>query len=479
MKSLLIKNGLTISKNSGLVTDIIYEQIKKDLVVINPSYLSCIEHGLRPVYKNSSGKYILIPKMLNFMKEYPDRFELPAGYYKRLLELLGQDIELEFMPCASIEGLPDTPLNIELFDYQKSAVSSLLDNWCGILSSPAASGKTVMAIDLIIKLKIKTLWLVHLDRLVKQAVKSFSIMTGCTGKDIGIVGHGTYNIGNIFTAAIIDTARKYSKKLSFEQFGLVIVDECHRTPTKKTYDVLMKLSPSYLYGLSATPYRTDGLDKIMKYMLGQNVVEVDRDALAKKGRIVVPEVNIIYTNIFINTSGRSLYCDFINTLTKNDFRNKMILHEVLTEVIAGNVCLVLSERVNHCKCLYDMLSQVYPHTRMVSGKTKKEKTDLVIKEFEDNNAAVLITPYQFLGEGFDLRCLNRLFFCTPFKDSRRCEQAIGRIQRTYKHNKNKTAKLYDFVDNNRVARIQLDSRIKVYKTLGCKIFHKKSSLLKN
>lgn len=477
MIKLIVKNGLTVPKDNKYITDIIYKKIKKDLVVINPAYLSCIERGIRPVYKDSSGKRVLIPKTLSFMKEYGNRLELPAGYYERLSELLEQNIELKHLPCTNIQDkLSDKLVDIELFDCQAEAIENMLANWCGILSSPAASGKTIMGINLITKLGLKALWLVHLDRLVKQTAAAFLEVTDCNRNDVKIMSKGKYKVGKVFTAAIVDTARKYSRQLSEENFGVVIVDECHRAPTKKTYDVLMKLSPSYLYGLSATPYRSDGLDNIMKYMLGTHITEIDRKVLVEADIIVTPEIEVIYTNMFIKTPLGSQYPDFMEQLVNDTKRNVVMLYEILEEAMKGNVCLVLSERVEHCRILNDMLSKIYPYTEVVNGRTKDKEADRIIEKLQSNKISVLYTTYQFLGEGFDSEILNRLFLCTPFRDDRRCEQAVGRIQRTYKNKNNKTAKLYDFADDNRVVRIQLDHRLRVYDRLGCNVSFRRPRL---
>ena len=469
-----VKNGITIPKK--YITENIYKKIKTDLIIINPAYITCIEYGKRPVYKTPSGKYVPIPKMLNFLKEYKDRLEVPRGYYYKLLEIFNQDIELEYQPCVNVkELLSENLTNIDLFDYQIQATQDMLEKQCGILCSPAASGKTIIGINIIAKLGYKTLWLVHLDRLMKQANESFLKVTNCKEEDLGIISEGNCKIGKVFTSAIIDTARKYSKQLSKEGFGTVIIDECHRTPTKKVYDVLMKLAPNNLYGLSATPYRVDGLDTIMKHMLGSNITQVEREPLVKIGRIITPKVEIIYTDILIKTDSlASSYQDFIKALIDNRQRNIIIIYEVLKEAIKGNICLLLSDRVSHCAQLYKMLSKVYEAVEIVSGRTKKKEADKVIDRLKAKEIPILITTYQFLGEGFDIPLLNRLFFCTPFKAATRCEQAIGRIQRTYEDNKE--AKLYDFVDNNRLVKIQLNNRLDVYDKIGCDVSFRKSDI---
>jgi len=194
--------------------------------------------------------------------------------------------------------------------------------------------------------------------------------------------------------------------------------------------------------------------------------------------IITPKVEIVYTDILIKTGSlMSPYSDFIESLVNNKKRNVMILYEVVKELIEENVCLILSDRVSHCNELYTMLHNVYPKVEVVSGRTKKKEADLIVNKFMSKEILALITTYQFLGEGFDIPFLNRLFFCTPFKAPIRCEQAVGRAQRSC--GKNKEAKLCDFVDNNRLVRIQLSNRLQVYDRLGCEVSFRKSDYAKN
>lgn len=468
---ILAKNGLTLPKT--YLTDNIYKQIKKDLIILNPNYLSCVENGRRPVFKSPSGKYVQIPKLLTFMKEYGDRLELPRGYSYRLNEIFEQEIKIEYPYCEDVRHLIDDKLNVNLFDYQFDGISRLLQKQCGILSSPAASGKTVMGIDIVAKLGLKTLWITHLDRLMKQAVESLLKFTNCNESNIGIISQGQYEIGNVFTSAIVNTAKKYNSQLSKENFGLVIIDEAHHTPTKKTYDVLMKLSPQYLYGLSATPYRTDGLDTVMQYMIGP-ITEIKRENVIEVNKIVTPKVQVVYTNLSITTPLGSSYADFLSALTKNNQRNNIIVYEVIKEIIGDNICLILSDRVSHCELLYNKLVNIYPYVELVSGRTKKKEADSIIKKLKNREITALVSTYQFLSEGVDLPMLNRLFFTTPFKARIRTTQAVGRVQRIYIENKD--AKIYDFVDENRLTQIQLNARLGVYEELGCKAFFKKTDI---
>lgn len=57
--------------------------------------------------------------------------------------------------------------------------------------------------------------------------------------------------------------------------GMVIMDECHHAATATVIEILQAMKAEYVYGVTATPTRSDGLEKIA-YMLTENVLHLDR-----------------------------------------------------------------------------------------------------------------------------------------------------------------------------------------------------------
>lgn len=55
--------------------------------------------------------------------------------------------------------------------------------------------------------------------------------------------------------------KEYSSK-TFLDIGFVIYDECHHIGSEVFHLAMPKLSTKYVLGLSATPNRKDGLEKV-------------------------------------------------------------------------------------------------------------------------------------------------------------------------------------------------------------------------
>lgn len=64
---------------------------------------------------------------------------------------------------------------------------------------------------------------------------------------------------------------KYYKGAFHERlnsYGMVIMDECHHVASTMAQRILKKVNAKYVYGVSATPMRSDNLEKINYMFLG-------------------------------------------------------------------------------------------------------------------------------------------------------------------------------------------------------------------
>lgn len=53
-----------------------------------------------------------------------------------------------------------------------------------------------------------------------------------------------------------------------QSYGMVIVDECHHAATDTMANVLQHVRARYIYGVTATPIRGDGLEKVNHMLMG-------------------------------------------------------------------------------------------------------------------------------------------------------------------------------------------------------------------
>jgi superfamily II DNA or RNA helicase len=117
-------------------------------------------------------------------------------------------------------------------------------------------------------------------------VESFLGIPAC---DIGIIGGGKKEVGEQITVAMVQTLHKCAEEVA-AKIGHLIVDECHRAPSRTFTEAVTAFDARYLLGLSATPWRRDGLSKLIYWHLGDQVHKVERDVLEGTGDILRAEV---------------------------------------------------------------------------------------------------------------------------------------------------------------------------------------------
>ena len=155
-------------------------------------------------------------------------------------------------------------------EEQLEAINALLPYTNGILHATTAFGKTVTAAAIIARKKVNTLILVHSKALLKQwhdrlteflnidypkheeknrrgRRKVFSPI-GCFDSS-GNTLHGIIDIALILSCLDEDGVKPF-----VQDYGMVIVDECHHVSSITFEQVLRSIKAHTIYGLTATPH---------------------------------------------------------------------------------------------------------------------------------------------------------------------------------------------------------------------------------
>ena len=143
---------------------------------------------------------------------------------------------------------------MQLRDYQKESIDSVLNEPEGgryIISLAVGLGKSFVASQ--IPTQSRVLWLARTQELVEQPKKYFP------NKSVGIEMNVQRNSGEDIVLASVQSIAKRLDKFSPYDFDLIIADECHECASREYRKVLEHFKPRYTVGLSATPFRTDGI----------------------------------------------------------------------------------------------------------------------------------------------------------------------------------------------------------------------------
>ncbi len=432
--------------------------IMKRLTFKNPKW---IENNKRGFWNGRT------PKNLHGFKETENGLMIPRGFAGQLIRLC-RKYGTKFRLVDDRRVLPDIAFQFNgiLKPFQEEACHAVLSRDFGTLQAPTGSGKTVMALHAIAARKQPALIVVHTKELLNQWIDRIHSFLDIPISDIGIIGGGKKKIGDKITVALVQSLYKCANEVA-PYIGHLIVDECHRAPSRTFTEAVGAFDSRFMLGLSATPFRRDGLSRLIFWHLGDLMHEVDKERLVNNGDILKPEIVVRETIFSTCLDASEEYGKVLSELTQDPARNRMICRDVAKEVRNGSgICLVLSDRKAHCGAIQGLLANEFKvQSVLLTGALSKKKRENAIEKLNSGGLKILVATGQLIGEGFDLKELSTLFLATPIKFSGRVLQYLGRVLRSAP-GKSK-ASVYDYVDTRvGVLKASGEARQRVYETMA-------------
>ena len=426
----------------------------------------------RFIYLGSDeGKYIVLPRGLreDILKKFDN-----AGIRYKIEDKRTQGRELNI----SFKG--------ELCESQIPAAETMLENETGILHAATAFGKTVVCCDMIARRGISTLILVDRADLMNQWIKrldefldideelpEYQTKTGRTRKRKSLIGNlqGAHDT----LTGIVDVAmiRSLKKKDGFhpmlKEYAQVYFDECHHAASESAIEVLQEINAKYVYGVTATPKRGDGKEKINEFLLGPiryRFTAKDRAEEQNIDHLVYPRFTRTVKPHHLSKTpyGNDAY----KLIRNNDVRDEQIIRDVADCVQAGRTPVVLTKYVDHANKLSERLKKYADRLILLTGAngTKARRAQVKeLNEVDDSDSLILVGTGSLLGEGFDFPRLDTLFMATPVSGENVVEQYVGRLNRDYDGKENVI--VYDYVDSHIPKFDKMyAARLKAYKKIG-------------
>jgi len=345
-------------------------------------------------------------------------------------------------------------------ENQKEVVDSFLcpEPRDGIISLQTGGGKTVCALYIASQIQMPTIVLVHNTFLRDQWIDR--IQSFLPKARIGSIQGEVVDIADkdIVVSMLQSVSMKEYPSSTFDRFGLVIVDECHHIASEAFSQSLSKLTSKHMLGLSATPERKDKLMYVMNWFLGPMLYRSNTaDKVDEKVKVEVYDFDPNdeeYNAIIYNNQGVMFTTLMVNKVVEFKPRNDMIINllEDLSE--ENRKILVLTDRVEHTKTLFEGLPEKVKEHSCILGRSVKAADRT---KFCDSKK-ILIATYAMCKEGFDVATLNTLVMATPRPD---VDQIVGRIMRTEKTTRTVHPLIVDIVDP--AFRRQFQERLRLYK----------------
>jgi superfamily II DNA or RNA helicase len=391
-----------------------------------------------------------VPKTLKFyLRSGKGGLIVPRGLMRGLI-MMARKIDEPIRLEDKRRKLPEVEFAFcgDLRAFQTAAVNVMLERDFGTLSAPTGSGKTVMALYMIARRRQPTLVVVHSKELALQWVERIGHFLSIPKDQIGFIGGGKKKIGDAgITVALVQSVYKSADEIA-PHFGHLVVDECHRAPSRTFTDAVTAFDTKFMLGLSATPFRRDHLSRLIFWHLGDKHHEITPAEMVAAGQILSIDVVYRETEFVPYADPINEYSTMLSELTHNDERNRMIAADVHLEVEQHQrpgVCLVLTDRKLHCQVLQAVLKHKHHvEAEVLTGDLSAEQRSDIVMRLNAGRIRVLLATGQLIGEGFDCPRLSTLFFATPIRFSGRVMQYLGRILRPSEDIER--AKVYDYVD---------------------------------
>lgn len=442
-----LSNVIVIEKPTKQVLDYFTKKLTYD----NPDYLK----------KKNMGFYAYgTPKTIKLFNYYENKLYIPMGCFEDLWSI--HPISDDYTDYC-IEKPVNIESNIVLRDYQKPCVNALKDYYNVVISMGCGMGKTLSLLAAVGEIKQRTLWLAGTIDLVRQAQDSCKKFMKCK---TSLITEGKMSLEGDIVFATIASVYKFIQngELKPDEFGCIILDECHHLSANpnslQMFRSVFEYFPAkYRAGMSATIWRTDGLEKCIIDIIGKvryNIEQKgDHYSCMYNGeclmqfpitRFQVPcRVNVIETkydvsnaDVFSSNGGTIQFASLISDIAMNKERNSQIL-SVLKSVKGSTI--VLSDRVDQLEYLGKHLDNAI----VITGSTPKKIRKQGLDDVRCGKIKYLLSSYQLAKEGLDCVILENLIMATPIKAFSSVVQSIGRIQRPYEGKE--IANIYDFCDS--------------------------------
>ena len=379
-------------------------------------------------------------------------------------------------------------------DEQLDAINALMPFSNGVLSATTAFGKTVTAAALIARRKTNTLILVHSKALLMQWHERLSEFLDIDFTEdeiskkrgrkkafspVGCLDSTSNTLHGVIDIALMQSCFENDKVKPFVKgYGMVIVDECHHVSSITFENVLKHVTAHYVYGLTATPIRKDGLQPIIFMQCGPIRFSADAKAQIKKQsfqRYLVPR----FTSYRPVTDDKQSFTTLSQSLAESEIRNNLIIEDVLNVVAAGRTPIILTARTSHVELLAEMLKQHVANIIQLTGEgTAKNKRETLqkLQDIPKDAPLVIVATGKYVGEGFDYPRLDTLFLALPISWKGLVAQYAGRLHR--ENEGKKDVRIYDYIDiHEPVCENMYRKRLKGYSAIGYRVLSRDTQTL--
>jgi DNA repair protein RadD len=342
-------------------------------------------------------------------------------------------------------------VTVTLRQYQQEAIDAIHNFICSqdgnpCISLPTGSGKSHVIAGLIRKWRADAPWmrvcvLAHRRELIQQNYdKLAAVYDGKIGIFSASIGRRDYDAPVLF-AGIDSVSKRFGE---FPPWDALIIDEAHHIPTSgdgvyRTWiNGCKKFNPRMkVIGLTATPYRMSGgpichKDHILTSLVYEaNVADlIDQGFLCNlrsKVGVCQPDLKDVKRN-----SGGDYVTKSLSDATNRDSVVSSAVTEVVRIMVAEKrrAAIFFCVDIEHAKKVSAELQRHGVYAPYITGKTRQEDRDKLIRDFKERRIFALCNVGVFT-EGFDAPHIDCIVLLRPTLSAGLFSQMVGRGLRLF------------------------------------------------
>jgi superfamily II DNA or RNA helicase len=339
----------------------------------------------------------------------------------------------------------------------------------GLCLAPTRAGKTLCSIEAACRLGGSFLILVDRKPLLDQwvgAVRDHVRDGNGRPLPVGVINADHFDMPPdypVVVAMIQTLVRRSLDRETRRAWRTLIVDECQSAPCRTIWTALERVESAYVFGLTATPDRKDGLQRAIAWTIGPHIANLERDLKAEVHFLQVPWANTKVPKRkgsknfreprLMRPGGRGVD---INEAEKSLLRDKsrvaLIAAEAMKAVRAGREVLILVRLRAHAEVIAKAVRQAggNPGVYMPPNATA-----------EQMRKNPRVATYGIAAKGIDFQPPPTLcIIAGPRTDVR---QAVGRVLQPQAPH---TPLVVDVVDGVEPLMKQAHYRLEFYRSKG-------------
>lgn len=315
------------------------------------------------------------------------------GIAEKLALSQGDSVSVAF-EYPELKLLPWNKEPFPMRPYQEKAVEALLSKKHAAVQLPTGAGKSLIIFNLIRRCGLKTVVMCPSRSIARQLFDEALSVFG-TSK-VGLFGDGKKVFDKLITIAIDDSLNNVEKDTpayqALSSADVFIVDESHLVAASTLQNVctgLMGNAP-YRWFLSATQFRTDGLDIVLEGLTGPVVMDVSVRELVESGYLS----KLRFTMVRVESDSRYYSKDVLRMTKAHMYYNDNLL-DVAADminrfVLDGRPTLVLIDEVEQFAAI---LHRLNVPAQFAHGPLTKDNKDKVPAPYQKSEPSKLVADF--------------------------------------------------------------------------------------